>query len=127
MSSATQLQDISTQLTEYYTQVQTFLSTPASAVPSFEDYVELLKYEDILTEAVAGRNLSASFATGALMDIVHFVLAIKREFAMRASTKSDYYGDSELDLQATLTGLQAWYGKYYNYLRATSPLQAKTG
>jgi hypothetical protein len=126
MASVDQLADIRDQLSDYYSQVSAFLSNASNTVPSFEDYVNLLKYEDILTDALGNKNSSASFTTGALMDTVHFVLAIKREFAMRASTKSTYYVNSTQDIDNNILQLESWYGEYFNYMRGTSPLQALT-
>jgi hypothetical protein len=123
MSSALQLNDLATQLGTYNTQVQAFLTNPATAVPSFEDFIELLKYEDILTDALNDTTASANFTTGALVDTVQFVLGIIREFSMRSATKSAYYGDAIDDLGDKIASLEAWYGEYYNYFRGSSPIQ----
>jgi hypothetical protein len=123
MTSPVQLQEITTQLSTYFSRLQLYLNNPTNTPPSFEDFVELLNYEDVLTDALRGENRTASFVTGALADVVHIVIAIKREFNMRVKTKALYYVDGETDAAQVDDFYTALYAEYINFFRGAAPEQ----
>jgi len=87
MSANSQLKVIATTMADYYDALSANLADPNSALPSFEDAVGLLEYDEIYVQALDGTDRAANYATGALSDTVHQVIAINREFDMRAKGK----------------------------------------
>jgi hypothetical protein len=124
MTVSAQLKNIAVTLANYFDALSVNLATPASSMPSFEDYVSLLDYSDIYVEALSGIDRAASYSTGALTDTVHQVIAINREFDMRAKTPAQYFADASVDAATDAQNYQDMYGRYFNYFRGTSPEQA---
>lgn len=123
MSSATQLRAITLKLRDYFNKVSLNLTSTGNALPSFEDYVADLIYDNIQTDAVQGSLRAASFSNGALADTVHLTAAIIREFGMRAKTRAMYYDDAESESGTMADYFDLLYGQYLNYYRGTSPEQ----
>jgi hypothetical protein len=123
MTAVEELKQIRDQLTDYFTKLGLNFDNAASPLPSFEDYVAQLVYDQILTKATEGADRVASYSTGSLVDTAHFVSAIQREFDMRGSTKANYFSDSIDDTDNLISYLDGLYGKYLNYYRGTSPEQ----
>lgn len=125
MTIKDQLKNISDTMSGYFTAVSTNLDTPASPTPSFEDVVSLLEYDELLVAAIEGVNRAANYATGGLTDIVHQVIAVNREFDMRAKSPAQYIEDGAVDAGTDSSVYNDIYGRYYNYLRGTSPEQGQ--
>lgn len=125
MSSVDQLEVITDKLIEYFDKVSLNLDSIANALPSFEDYIAFIVYDQILTDAVQGSDRAAAFSTGALVDTVHLATAIEREFDMRGKTKAEYFEDGIEDASNTADYARFLFGKYLNYYRGTSPEQAR--
>jgi hypothetical protein len=125
MSVATQLKNITDKLQGYFSALSLNLTSTANALPSFEDYVSLLDYDEIYTQAVDGAERAANYATGALSDTVHQVIAINREFDIRSKTKSQYFSDGIVDSATDAANYQDMYGRYTNYYRGTAPEQMR--
>lgn len=107
----------------YFNAVSLNLTSTANALPSFEDSVDSLLYDEILNEAILGANRAASYSTGALTDTVHQIIAINREFDMRTQTKASYITAAINDSGTDAVNYQDLYGRYFNYFRGTSPEQ----
>jgi hypothetical protein len=123
MTSVEELKQISDKLTDYFDKLGLNFENTSNALPSFEDYVASLVYNEILTKALEGADRVASYSIGSLVDTAHLVAAISREFDMRSSTKANYFSVSVDDMD-NLTGyLNGLYGRYLNYYRGTSPEQ----
>lgn len=125
MSSFTELDTLEEKLVDYFDKVLANVSDPTKALPSFEDYVLDLSYDVLLTEAQAGAQRAASYSTGALVDTVHLIAAIIREFNMRTKTKAQYFLDAEDDNARVIDFIEFLHAKYKNYLRGAAPEQAK--
>jgi len=125
MSSFNELDVFDTQLTNYFTALATNFGNPASTLPSFEDYSTTLSYDVLLTEAQAGAIRAASYSTGALVDSVHMIAAIQREFNMRTKTKAQYFLDAQDDMNRVVDFIGFMRHKYSNYMRGTTPEQSK--
>lgn len=124
MSSSSELKTLTNQLVTYFSLINAYLSNPSNVLPSFEDYNELLVFDEILTDAQQGLDRTASYSTGAIADTAHKVMAIRREFEMRAKPKILYYEDAEAEALNRSVSYQDMYGRYLNYFRGTSPDQA---
>lgn len=125
MSSFDELDTLEEKLVDYFDKVAANLASPAVALPSFEDYITDLSYDVLLTEAQAGAVRAANFSTGALVDTVHLIAAIQREFNMRSKGRIQYYADGEDDTSRTVNFIETLHAKYRNYLRGAAPEQAK--
>lgn len=123
MSSITELRNITQQLSDYFSKLSLNLVNTANALPSFEDYSDLLVYDALYADAVFGTTRAASFTVGALADTVHQVIAVNREFAMRAKGKAFYFVDAQTDSGNDASAYDDMYGRYLNYMRGTSPEQ----
>lgn len=120
-----QLKTITDGMNLYFTQLAAFFTSAGNPVPSFEDFTSTLVYDIIYTDAVNGTDKAPSFVGGALTDLVHQTMAIKREFDMRTKTKSDYYADAITETGITADYYTALYGLYRNYIRGGAPEQGK--
>jgi len=120
-----QLKMITDGMNSYFTQLAAFFTSAGNPVPSFEDFYSLLVYDVVYTDAVNGADKAPSFVGGALADLVHQTMAIKREFDMRAKIKSDYYADAIAETGTTADYYTALYGLYRNYIRGAAPEQGK--
>ena len=125
MSSVDELHIITTKLAEYFTNISLNLDSTANSLPSFEDYIDFIIYDSILTDAQQGSDRAASFSTGALVDTVHLAAGLEREFEIRTKSKGDYFLEGEEDTDNAAIYIAELYGKYLNYYRGTSPEQAK--
>lgn len=125
MSSFSELATLETQLTTYFTALSANFANPALAMPSFEDYIGALGYNVLLTEAQAGAQRAASYSTGALVDTVHMIAAIQREFNMRVKTKAQYFLNANEDTNKVVDFVEFMSAKYSNYMRGTTPEQSK--
>jgi len=125
MSSLLQIKDCFAALEEYHTAIKDNLVSTANALPSFEDYITRMEVPNVLVDSVASENRSSSFATGALTDTVHRADAVKREMNVRTKSKSAYFSDATDDLGTQTVFYKSMYAKYLNYIRRTSPEQAK--
>lgn len=123
MSAATQLKTFATTLAAYFKAISLNLTSTANALPSFEDSVNLLLYDEVFNAAILGANRAASYSTGALTDTVHQIIAINREFDMRTQTKAAYMAAAINDSGTDAVNYQDLYGRYFNYFRGTSPEQ----
>lgn len=120
-----QLKTITNGMNLYFTQLAAFFTTPSNPVPSFEDFVDLLVYDVVLTEALNSQDRSPSYIEGALTDLAQQAMAIHREFNIRSKTKGDYYGDAIHETTISAEYYTAMYGLYYNYFRRTTPEQSR--
>jgi hypothetical protein len=125
MSSSQELTDIIASLSEYFSLIQANLDDATEPLPSYEDYVEDLVYNDLLTDALVGVTKGASYATGAIVDTIHLANAIEREFAMRGKLRIQYYSDAEQDVGKVSDYLNFMEGSYMSYIRGTSTDQFK--
>lgn len=125
MSSFTELATFETQLTAYFNLLGANLLTPSSPLPSFEDYSAALTYDVLLTEAQAGADRAASRSTGALVDSVHMIAAIQREFNMRTKTKVQYFLDAGEDVSNVVDFVDFIQAKYRGYMKGTTPEQSR--
>jgi hypothetical protein len=82
MTAVEELKQIRDKLTDYFTKLGLNFANAASPLPSFEDYVAQLVYDQILTKGTEGADRVASYSTGSLVDTAHFVSAIQREFSI---------------------------------------------
>lgn len=125
MSSIDELRTLKDKLQDYFDKLSLNLSNTSNPLPSFEDYIAFLTYDALLTDAISGSDRAASYSNGALTDTAHMVAAISREFAMRTKSKASYFTDGEDDSSRVSTFMDTMFGRYYNYIRGTSPEQSR--
>lgn len=123
MSSVTELDTLAGNLEDYFDLLQTNLETPSQPLPSFEDYIGNLIYDDLLTDAQAGSVRGPSFSIGAAVDAAHLVAAIQREFAMRSKSKIAYFADGQDDVGKLLDYIDYMHGSYTGYMNGITPQQ----
>ncbi len=126
MSSFTELDAFTDNLTEYLDLLSENYNDPTQTLPMFEDYIGNLNFDVLITEAQLGANGTANYTTGALVDTVHFIAAVLREFNLRSKSKGQYFVDGQDDIDRTADFLDYMNGLYTNFFKGKSPIQAKS-
>ena len=122
----TQLTDNTEKISQYLGQVAAYMDTGSGTLPSFEDLVESLGTDMIISMI---HNLSAGAqgsATGTLQEQLQYLLAIIREQSLVSLTKGQIYdlASGEMTLEAEKNS--ADMAKTLNYIRGKSPNQGVT-
>lgn len=107
----------------YYSSLSLNLTLSSNALPMFEDVVGAFDYSEILRHALDNQRSSANFISGALVDTVHDIMAVQREFTIRTKGRSAYFSDAISDTTLDANYYDAFYVKNLNLFKGTSPEQ----
>lgn len=120
-SSGAALQSFTVAMTTYFEAIAAYIDDPVTnLLPSFETTVNGFDYSVILAEALQGQNDNCSWRTGALVETVHLIVAIQREFTIRQKSKFEYYTDSQADSTLDASYYNALFPKLFSFYRGTS-------
>lgn len=119
-----QLETFTSGMKTYYKNLSLNLTTSSSAVPMFEDVIGTFDYSEILRHALDGQKASANFMTGAMVDTIHDIMAVQREFSIRSKTRAAYFTDAVSDAELDYNYYDAYYVNNLNLFKGTSPDQS---
>lgn len=123
MTSLAELDNNKTQLNIYFNALSLNLTSTSNLLPSFEDYNTLFATDSMMTDAMDGIGRGASYAIGALVDHIHLIAAIQREFNMRVKTRDLYFVDGQDDVNKMLDYVDFMHGSYRSYMSGKSQEQ----
>lgn len=84
------------QLSQYYTALANYLQTGTS-YPNASDYLSSLDYSELYTIADLNQKGSSNYASGALIETIHHIIAVQRELGMTQLTKAQHYQNGGTD------------------------------
>ncbi len=117
-----QLKSYSLSMRDYYKALSAHFSDSTN-LPMFEDIVSTFDYSEIIKRAWENQKMSANFLTGSLVDTVHDIMAVQREFAIRVKTRASYFLDAPSDYISDADSYEAYYAINNNMFKGTSPDQ----
>lgn len=110
MASSDQFQTFTDGMKGYFNDLNGHLSSGGD-MPMFMDVVKDFDYSDILNDSISVSKKSVTPIAGAMVDSVHNISAVIREYGIRTKTRYDYFTDAIADTEAE--------ANYYDSLSAT--------
>lgn len=118
-----QLNTFATGMKNYYSALSLNLTSTTNTLPMFSDVIGSFDYSEILRHALDSQKVSANFISGALVDTVHDMMAVQREFTIRTKGRAAYFSDAVSDTLIDSNYYDAFNVKNLNLFKGTSPEQ----
>lgn len=107
----------------YYSALSLNFTSATNPLPMFEDVVSTFDYSEILRHAQSYQKGSANFMAGAMVDTIHDIMSVQREFGIRNKGRSAYFSDSISDSASDSSYYDMSYVTNLNLFKGTSPDQ----
>lgn len=94
-TSIGQVQDFYGAMQGYFNATKDYYQNPTVSPPNFMEVLPSIKFTQVITESQKLAKGNPTMVSGALIEVASTMMAVLREGAIRAKTRSDYFSDSE--------------------------------
>lgn len=84
-------------ISTYFSGMSSYLSN-GGTMPDLGSLLSSLDYSELYNAAFLNQKGGSSYPNGTLIETVHHIVALQREYGMRTKSKADIYSDAQTDM-----------------------------